>query len=232
MGLFKFNKNTNTDIALELFGTLGSGGNTQLSKSAKNILSRCNHRTDVLKEMINLCPNPTTQKELYIVSTAYVWLGAGYRKQAIEFLTKYINVGAYWEGTPNQFVNLYGFDIDQKKANIAYVYENLGMSYEGEYMFQEAFDAYKKAYELCPYYSIGIVKMANIYVKMNTIDNALKLLKEAKKSQYYKKYIWKDNVLGTTYKNDDFVKSIDRAIKDIQEKKLKGYVYRPRRNKL
>lgn len=218
------------DIAFELFGTLGVGSRNTLSNKAKKILSYSEHRTDVLKEIIKLCPNPTTAKELYIVSTAYVWLGACFRQEAIEYLLKYISVGATWEGTPKDTVNIFGYDINQKLSCIAKVYYDLGQCYEKEYMFEEALSAYKKASEYDGHFAYYIVCTANIYVKLGNYEDALKTLYEAKNSEYYKVYYYKTGD-GKEWTDKDYIDAIDRAVTDIKDKQNRGYIYRPRKSK-
>lgn len=223
-------QNSNADLALELFSTLGVGGGNHLSNRAQTILSLCKHRTDVLKKMIELCPEPKTAKELYIVSTAYVWLGAGYRKEAIEYLLKYIDAGAVWDETPNGFIYLFGYKENQMSSNIAKVYFDLGQCYEKEYLFEEALSAYEKAADYNKYFAYYIVCIANINVKTGNYISALQVLYDAKNSQYYKVYHYK-TIDGKNNKNDDFIRSIDNAIIETENKKQRGYVYKPRKNK-
>lgn len=220
---------SNPDIALELFSTLGVGGEGELSSRAKRILSRCNHRTDVLKEMISLCPNPSSPKELYIVSTAYVWLGASYRKEAIEYLNRYIDVGAFWNGLPSDNINIFGYEENQRDLNIANVYYCLGQCYEKEYMFDEAILAYTKARSHNPHFAYYNVCIANVYVKKGSYDDALDILYKTRLTKYYKTYSY-ITCDGQRYINTDFIDAIDTAIIDVENKMKRGYKYRPRPN--
>lgn len=222
--------NNNSDVALELFSTIGLGTEKELSKKAKSILIRCNHRTDVLKEMIKLCPDPTTAKQLYIVSTAYVWLGAAYRLEAIKYLLKYIDAGAVWEGTPKDIINIYGYDQSQIDLNISNVYYNLGQCYEKEYMFNEAIEAYRNSNKYNPYFAYNLVLIAGLFVKKDDYMSAFRVLENARLSIYYKNYEYYtcDN---QKHIKDDFMIAIDTAYEDINKKFQRGYKYRPRPSK-
>lgn len=222
-------KKSTPDIALELFSTLGIGGGRELSSRAKRILSRCSHRTDVLKEMISLCPNPSSPKELYIVSTAYVWLGASYRKEAIKYLSRYIDAGAFWNGLPSDNINLFGYEENQRDLNVAKTYFDLGQCYEKEYMFDEAIVAYTKAYDHNPYFAYYTTCIANAYVKKGDYDTALNVLYEAKQSKYYREYTY-ITCDSAMHINTDFINIIDATIIDINDKMKRGYKYRPRPN--
>lgn len=111
--LFSSAKNeSDVDIALQLFESQGVGGT--IGTKAKAILSACKNRQEVLLKAIELCgPNPVDAKSLYIVSHCYVWLGAKFRVQAIEYLEKYIAVGASWEGTPKSILDMGDYSVDQ-----------------------------------------------------------------------------------------------------------------------
>lgn len=193
-------------------------------------MSKCKSRVDVLKTIIELCPTPSSPKELYIVSKAYVWLGAGYRKQAIKYLNKYISAGAIWEGTPCDTVDTFGYETNQKESNIASIYYDLGQCYEKEYIFDKAIEAYKKASEYDKYFATYIVCISNVYVKIGKYDSALNELYNAKSSKYYRVYYSKiyPDIIN---KNDDYIYLIDKAICDIETKRKRGYKYQPRKQK-
>ncbi|HWT74135.1 MAG TPA: hypothetical protein VN258_05370 [Mobilitalea sp.] len=227
--MFKILKrgSNNSDLALELFSTLGIGKNSELSPKATNILRQCSHRTDVLKEMINLCQNPATPKELYIVSTAYVWLGASYRQLAIEYLNKYINVGAYWDGFPSGDIDLFGYEENQKDLNIARVYYDLGQCYEKEYMLSEAIIAYSTASKYEPHFAYYKVCVSNVYVKLGEYNHAIVNLINARNSKYYTTYTYKTSD-GVVHVNKDYINAIDSAMIDVEKKQKRGYKYKPK----
>lgn len=207
-----------TEIALQLFESQGVGGNVGVK--AKRIIASCKNRQEVLLKAIELCgPNPISAKQLYIVSHCYVWLGAKYRTQAIEFLEKYIAVGALWSGTPRGTIKYDGYSVNQLDANKASVYNYLGEAYEGEYEFEKAEQAYKNAEKIEPHFATYSVNVAKTYVKRNDLSKALLYLQGKKNNKYYKKDI------------DDYKSIIDKEIADISSKIKKGYTYKPRNKK-
>jgi len=220
MGIFsklvsKVKPETNVDIALQLFESQGIGGT--IGTRAKAIISDCQSRQDVLLRAIELCgPNPIDAKSLYVVSHCYVWLGAKYRPQAIEYLEKYIAAGASWSGTPRDVIDMGGYSVDQLSSNRASVYHYLGKAYEGEYMFEKAENAYREAESLCPDFATYSVCVANTFVKRNDLERAKAYLNSKKQTIYYK-----NNV-------DDYKTLLNAALNDINSKIEKGYVYKPR----
>ena len=217
MGLFdKLKSTSNEDIALQLFNSqnLGETVNTQ----AQKIIDSCSNRQEILLKAIELCGNdPTTPKQLYIVSHCYVWLGAKYRKQAIEYLEKYIAVGAAWDGTPQDTIDMGNYQIDQLKANKASVYNYLGKAYEGEYQFDKAEQAYLNAEKLDPSFATFSVCVANTYIKRNELEKALEYLNSKKQTSYYKQ------------DTQDYRVLLENAINDVTSKIEKGYQYKPRK---
>lgn len=172
------------------------------------------NRIATLKAAAQTIADPTSPKELYAVSKAYVWAGASCRKEAIEALTRYIKVGAYYDGLPSGDIHIDGKVVSQKNANIAAVYSDLGQAYEGEYQYEDALAAYNKASEIMPFWASNYVKAAGVLSKLNRIDESISLLKKARPK----------------VANDDRA-AIDKYLTEMIDKKAQGYVYRPRKSK-
>lgn len=185
----------------------------------------CNKRSDLLVRAAELVGEPITAKELYTVSHAYLDAGASFRNKAIEYLEKYISVGACWEETPAGTQNDLGVKRDLRNTAIANVHISLGKLYEAEYRFDEAMEQYRTAFELCPYDADGIVGMSGIYIKTGDYDGGIKMFKDVLKSKYYRVYIYRG------IENTGFVSSVDHAYNNLLEKQQTGYVYRPRKKK-
>ena len=207
-----------TNIALELFDSQCLGGVT--SKKTQQILALCKNREEILLKAIEFCGvNPTDAKQLYIASHCYVWLGAKYRTQAIEYLNKYISVGASWSGTPKGIMSYGNYTVNQLDASKASVYHYLGKAYEGEYDFENAEIAYANAEKLEPYFATYSVCIANTYIKRNELPKALQYLQGKKQTPYYKNDI------------NDYKLLLGNALSDVLSKIEKGYVYKPRKKK-
>lgn len=217
MGLFSdLKKQRNIELSLQI-SNYYSGGVTNPNyefKVRRFIKTHNNSKKDSLLAAISLCGEPTTPKQLYVVSRCFVLAGASYRVQAIEFLHKYIDAGAIWEGTPRSNVTIDGYTINQLDINKASVYCDLGKAYEGEYQFDNALLSYSNSLKCDPSYTPAISYSADIYVKKNLIDSGLNFLKNFRNSPF------KDVRLIASEKT-----------KELIDKKLKGYVYRPRKRK-
>lgn len=195
----------NVEIALQLFESQGIGG--EIGSEARRILNSCSNRQEVLLKAIEMCgENPSTPKALYVVSSCYVWLGAKYRPQAIEYLEKYLDVGLFCEPENAIYVK-------------ASVYKYLGEAYEGEYEFDKAEQAYLTAEKICPDTPCHVVDTSRIYIKKGDLQRALNHLEATKSSVYYRKNI------------NDYKTVIDSYVDDVKMKISKGYVYRPRKKK-
>lgn len=114
-------------------------------------------------------------------------------------------------------IKMQGYIIDQKKANIASAYTDLGNCLEGEYKFDEAIKCYKKAYSLTPYFPANLIKISQVFVKKNDLPKALDVLLSSKESPYCQL--------------NEFRECIARYQSDVENKIKKGYVYKPRKQK-
>lgn len=190
---------------------------SEITQELETLLSNCATRSEELEKIAELCIPAKTPEELYLVSKAYVWAGAKYRKEAIKYLNEYISVGAFWDGLPDGQIQMKGYTFDQKAGNIASVWSDLGTCYEGEFEFEKAYHCFEKAFSILPYSPSNLIKMSNILVKKNELNNALSLLQNSKNSIYYKL--------------PEFASAINKTILDIQNKMEKGYVYKPRKKK-
>lgn len=65
------------------------------------------------------------------------------------------------------------------------------------------------------------IQIAKVMVKMNKLDSAIQFLQTAKKTDYYL-----HPRFGTCFNT-----CVDGHLQDIVEKKLRGYYYKPRKNK-
>lgn len=173
------------------------------------------NRIQTLAAAARLIEAPSTQKEWYAVSTAYVWAGAKYRRQAINALEGFLRVGGYWGEDVNKTGSRSDKFVSVKEAAIADTYTNLGMAYEGEYQFGEAISAYEQAIK--HWYSAphNYVKLSIAHTKNNDIDAAISVL-----------------INAYQYMRDEIDKNVIRKyLNEAQSKKSKGYIYRPRATK-
>ena len=180
---------------------------------------------------------------LYQKVTCYHYAGATCRKKLIPNLERYL-AEADWSGLPNGEVQHGGtLKIDRNRddpdggvmlsqidLNVSSLYDVLAKAYEGEYMFEQAIDAYKKGNEICPHEHFGITGQVGALVKMGRFDEAISLLKAAQKSQHYKPIVTRSAFSYEIWVDDNYKHQIDLALQDVLEKQARGYVYRLPKN--
>lgn len=207
----------NVDLAekvmesLLLSSEVHSGGKIstgdRYSREVKAIHDRYQRQGAIAAHASALCGNPTTAKGYCIKSWACEWAGAKYRAETIKWTLKWIETGLSYPGMdPWHYTGCTAKQSREYKA-----YDRLGKAFEGEYMFEDALSSYKKAYEARPDAYHLVVNMSNVLTKMNRLDDAIELV-------------------STAPCNDPCSKNIRRdTIKELKEKKARGYVYKPRK---
>lgn len=152
---------------------------------------------------VSLCGKYDAQVSHHIRYLAYKNLPASYRPQAIEALSKVLSYG-----------NMPAFHIYQ-----------LGLKLAAEYRFDEAIAHIKTAINMEPHDPLYHVHLAEVLVKTNDIDAALQVLYDYQETEHYKKGVVQ------TYIGPQRMQHLDYTIQDIEAKKARGYVYRPRKKK-
>ena len=256
MGLFDFLKKPDIDrkqqlsnedrvnkvaLAEYLLSSLSMGATVpkQYEKIVEKECAACdvNHtgypdRQTLLNRIIELAGTPESPRQRYILAKAYSWSHAEYRKQAIEYLNVYLNNELYENAynkidIPDDKENPRSW-VSAKNHHLYDMYIALGDACLGEYLYEDALEAYTQANRYAPSYSSTWNKMAKAYVRMNDLPSALNVYEEAKKTEYYSKRSWHDKISGED-REIDFWKNIDQGIMDIQEKIAKRYKYKPKK---
>lgn len=215
MGLFNREKPYDAEFVIQVVNFFGLGGVAKEYQHQVNRFFEINesNRIKTLSSAAALIENPTTIKELYAVSKAYVWAGAKYRKDAIKYLQMYINLGGYWDGLSSSFYLIPdGSSVPQRNVHRSFVFTDLGDALEGEYAFHEAIEAYQQAIQLTPYMVHNYIKLADVYVKIGKIEEGISILKRSKK------LLAKDDI-----------EIVNVKIADLADKLARGYVYKPRK---
>lgn len=240
MGLFNFvkerfkPKNNNIDLAEKLLGNLSLGNaNDSDKKQIDAILKQCPTRQDVLNKVIELCGDPVTPRQRYIIAQAYAWSKTEFRRQAIIHIEQYLSNPLYEDAYKNHhhtFAYKQFTLNEEKNIHLSEMYSYLGKGYEGEYEFDKALLCYKKEQEFAPYWPSPYCHICEVLIKQNKLNEAMETYMLAKKSLYYKPIKYKD-LIGKSCSDNTFKKVIDGHIIDLQEKIDTGYVYKPRKNK-
>lgn len=182
----------------------------ELKSYIEKIHKECGSQRFIAAKASSLLPNPTTSREYSVKSWACEWAGAEYRKETIKWTLKWIETGcAHSDNDSSAYIG-----CTPQQSRLSTGYERLAKAYEGEYMFEEALAAYQKAWEIRPNASHYINLIARLYTKMNRLDDAISLLK------------------NTPLIEGELKTARNAHLKELKEKKAKGYVYRPRKKKM
>lgn len=198
----------NIDLAEQVMNSLSLGGSviSLYSKDVSAIKTKYQTQGKISAHAAELCGEPNTIKGYYVKSLASEWAGAKYRKETIKWTLKWIESGLEFSGMDRRYPQC---TVRQSLEYDAYL--RLGQALEGEYMFEEALTAYQKGFAARPSAYSLIIKMSKVLVKMNKLDEAIDLV-------------------GNATFPDGIEKNLQtETLKELHEKKAKGYVYKPRK---
>lgn len=116
--------------------------------------------------------------------------------------------------------------------NFIYTMNALANAYDGEYMFDEAIKALKSILLKYEKYTVAHIKTAHLMVKQHKLDEAIEYLENVLEEIKSHPYYYTDLLTGKTklhyqYKSD--IHCLPIHIQELRDKKLKGYVYKPRK---
>lgn len=196
-----------------LLNSLGFGTGNSIKEDIKQDLERiCGGRPiykcskEISKFALELCQGIDDLQALEVSLRACKNLPEAYRPQAIQIAKKII-------------------ELDPS----GYSYYQYGLLLLKDGQLQEAEKAFITAYKLNPSSDLICVHLAKTYVKLNMIDTGLELLYDFKRSPNYgRKY---KNCLGEERIDETSITCIDSMISDLEGKKSRGYVYRPRKKR-
>lgn len=215
-----YNKIDKSELALILFQSLFLGGNKKIDKTyepyVKDFLKKHTERIDQLHAIAELCVPYETNKQLYVACNAYIWVGATGRKKLIELLPIYIEKGAQWSGSYGGYVeHQFKYRVKRQVLELADYYRYLGKAYEGEYMLDDAANAYQKSVDTLQGCAAS-VDLAGVLTKLGRFDEAIAALEAYKASKYY---------------DPETAAHVSKKMEDIKKKQARGYVYKPRPQK-
>lgn len=196
-----------------LLDSLGFGTGSSIREDIKRDLARiCEGRPvykcgkEISKFALELCQGIDDLQALEVSLRACKNLPVAYRPQAIKIAKRII-------------------ELDP----CGHSYYQYGLLLLKDGQLQEAERALITAYKLNPSSDLICVHLAKTYVKLNMIDKGLELLYDFKRSPNYgRKY---KNCLGEERIDETSITYIDFMISDLEDKKSRGYVYRPRKKR-
>ena len=200
-------------FAEQLLNSLGMGiGNTEDRNVQMTLKKICAGRpiykcsNEISKFALELCQDIDDIRALKVALRACKNLPVAYRPQALKIAKRIVEI-----------------------KPTASSYYDYGILLLEDRQLEEAEDIFTVAYKLAPQSYLICVHLAKTYVKLNLIDKGLELLYNFKKSSYYgKKYI---DYCGVEQIDETSISYINHAISDLEDKKARGYVYRPRKKR-
>ena len=226
--IFKNKDEDNLRLAAELLDYF-SLTTEQFSDESIKIIKQAKNKDDILDKVIELCINIKKSAAYLNIATAYKLKGIKYRTEVIKYYNKFLENPVFLKTNKKYGIQLYQ-DIMVEDIELPNIYMSLGNAYEGKYDFENALNSYKKSCKIDPSNQGIYCCIARIYSKMNKLDESINILKEAKNSKYYK--INTTKILDKVYTDDTFIKVIDDYLNDYENKKKRGYIYRPRKKKI
>lgn len=203
------------NIAKELLHCMGMF--SSVSEQAKPYLDKiCNGRTiyesreDIYDVVIELLKDIDDQEARLLLFEAYRGMPASFRPLSIEIGAKIIK------------------DARNKDEETSYKYL-VGIQLYKSNMLPEAEKLLSEAYEESPSNYLYCRWLAEVYVKMNDLDKALSILYAYKNGPYFKPRIHTYTPFEPSVDNTP-ITYINGTIKIIEDKKARGYVFRPRKN--
>lgn len=188
-------------------------------------------KKEVCAKIINACEGIEDPMVFYYQAVAYKWLGAKFRPEVILNNNKFLENPKFTFNPKNKTFNYSSGTVVTQVEIFFEIYKDLGEAYEGEYLFEESLTAYKKAFELIDSRPSIYCNLAQVYSKMNKLEESINILEQGKRSKHYEiKHI--NTAFGDDIKDDTFVIVIDKHLREYKEKLAKGYIYKDRKRRV
>lgn len=193
-----------SDLAAALFCTMGASvpHSKDLEVEAQKLALSLSGREERLLKVIALCGVPCTPKQMYLVATAYSWLGSKYNKEIIHFASKYLDTDG-WNELPQGTKTENGITVNRSATCRASVLISLAQAQEDQGEYEAALVNYMEAYRLEPYNAMNAVKAAELISKYRSKREALYFLHNQQSSDYYLPVKYTDTQ-GNRCRNDTF----------------------------
>lgn len=204
-------ENEGVEVALAVMEELSLGGfaDPKYKAKAQEIIKKYKSQGKIAAAAAELCGEPTDSRALYIKSWAYSWAGAAHRKDTIKWTLKWLDTGCAHSDDDTSYYS----NCTPLQSRFVKAYERLADAYEGEYLFEEAINARKKSLQIDQTRIHNYIGISGLLTKLNRIDDGISVLKSAQ----------------ITDVSD--IRLIRCHIAELEEKKARGYVYKPRKKK-
>ena len=195
-------------------------------------------RQQQLLKLISLLEEYDNNDKRYLVAWAYSWSKVKYNQKAIDAMNTYIE-----EGLSERAINNYhGVREDKRKfEHLVWIYQTLGEEYIKNNEYEKAMECFDKELEnsiKCGFiygWHLPYLHIADVYRRMNKLDLAIKTLDDAKPPKEI--YFTDDSFLVNSKEeivereNRMSYETLNKFKNDYIEKKQRGYVFRPKKEK-
>lgn len=203
--------NVDPNFAETLMSTFYAGG-----EMSPDDYKRCqeiwnahnNNRSEVLKNVIELCGNINTPQTRYIRALAWSFNRVEFSEQRIESINMYLNNELYKKAYENSAAAINKGIKYGKKIHIVIMLKYLADAYCHLKMYDKEEETYLKIYNLKPVVPNGCISLAKYYSKRDQKKRAIELLEKEKKTLKY-------------MLNKEYSEPIDKYLEELQ-KKQKG----------
>lgn len=203
---------TDVELAAALFSRLGAQipHDYAREEEADEILRGNPDREKCLLKVAELCGDPVTPRQLYLVALAYSWLGRAYCRQAAHYADEYLHTSG-WDALPSDVREEDGIVVNHSMAQRAAVLVDLANAQEAMGDGEKALFNFMEAYRLEPHNAMNAIRAADLLSKLRGQKEALDFLRQQKLSSYYEPVVYRDR-FGETRRNDLFKQLLDAAI--------------------
>lgn len=221
---------------LQLSSSVGMDASQVESDIAESIYESANSRQEILDKVIELLDPDDTPDKRYLKAKALSWSGVDRNREAIEALEKSIG-DSVDSSNFSHMSHLYYFpeetnrNLVEMRIYFSGLHSQLVDKYLRDYQFDEALENAQIAYELTPFYTFSVIRVAECYIKRNELQNAKSFYEQVMADSYFN-----TNVSELSDLDKYFIESYKRVVsghyKDLMLKIGRGYVYKPRPKKI
>lgn len=205
----------NLDLAAALFYMLGAQLPHKKELEPKvQVWVQSLGRRKSLEKILEMCEKGNDPGSLYLSAKACAWLGRGYRERTIQLIQKYLS-GPAWKELPNRVTLEEGIARDAGASVKADLLRDLAQAEQALGKLDRAQIHFNEAYRLEPYNAMNAVKISDCIVRRGGREEALRFLREQRKSSYFDPVKYQD-AAGNVCVNNSFKNMLNAQILKLQ----------------
>lgn len=203
------------ELAAALFYVLGAQvpHQKELEPRARDLAQSLGRRKS-LEKIMELCRGREDPASLYILAKTGAWLGRGYREKTIEAALAYLK-GPQWRELPSKVTLEDGIARDPGVTVRADLLRDVAQAEQALGKLDKAQAHFAEAYRLEPYNAMNAVKIADCIVRRSGRTEALRFLREQRKSACFEPVKYQD-IGGNTHINSAFKDMLNAQIMKLQ----------------